>query len=185
MSKKKRSYIIAGVIIVLAFAVAGFVYYAYKSPNGFYARQHSDIRNIEKGDAVYTNLAGDPVSLKSFEGKELLINVWASWSPFTAGDFQVLAKIKEKYGDSIEIIAMNRMETKETAQAYLDYIQAPANINFILDGGDNFFSTINGYAMPETVIYDEIGNIYYHKHGSLDFEEINAAVSQRLSTTAP
>ena len=173
----QKSYVVAIVIIILLIAISGVVFYAYTSPTGFFARQNTDFHTaIQETTATYTDLNGIPVNLEQFEGTTLVVNMWASWSPFSQSDFQVLSKLKETYGDSIHIVGMNRMESKEIARAYLDYIGTPVGIQFVLDETDYFFKNFDGYAMPETVVFNTIGNSTYHMRGSLNYEEISAHI---------
>ncbi len=44
-------------------------------------------------------------------------------------------------------------------------------IEYIIDTTDHFFTSFDGYAMPETLIFDEVGNIEYRKRGTLNYEE--------------
>ena len=54
------------------------------------------------------------------------------------------------------------------------------NVEIILDGNDHFFKTIGGYAMPETILFDRIGNIVFHKRGSLLVSEFEPEIRKLL-----
>ncbi len=165
---------ILGVIVLIGI----FVIYELKSPNGYFAKRNADIVSIVHDETLpYTNLSGNAVNIADFQGKPLIINMWASWSPFSQGDLKALGEIKKEYGDKISVVAMNRMETKETALAYLNTIGREEGIEYLIDQDDHLFSTIEGYAMPETLFYDEIGNLVFHKRGSLTSEELKDYVS--------
>lgn len=168
-------------IVFVAFALlcvcAGFVYYSYFSPNGIRARQHSDVRQISEGEAVrYVTLVGDSFDMRAYEGRILIVNSWASWSPFTPQEHQLLASLKSEFGDSVTIIAMNRMETKETANAYLESIGRQNGIEYVLDETDHYFDTTKGYAMPETIVYDSYGRIVLHTRGTQNLDEIRTVI---------
>ena len=172
MFKNKITFITISVLVILL-CVAAFVTYELTSPSGYYARQHADIKKIEpKGVKPYTDLSGKVVSLKEFEGKPLIINAWASWSPYSKNDFELLGVLKKEFGDKVNIVAVDRMETKETAEAYLSTIGRVDGITYIVDQDDHFFQIVEGYAMPETLFYDAVGNIVFHKRGSLEEGEL-------------
>ncbi len=169
-----KSGIIVLLLIVVILCVSGyFVYSMYLSPTGLKARQNSDIRQIEaKVEDHYTNLNGEPVDLTVYGSELLIVNVWASWSPYTPGEIETLARLKEMYHDTLTIRAVNRKETKETALAYLDSIGKRDGIEYIIDTSDHFYTSLGGYAMPETFIFDKIGNMVFHKRGVLDYNEL-------------
>ncbi len=150
-----------------------FVYSIYLSPTGLKARQNSDIQQIEaKVEDHYTNLNGDTVDLTEYGGELLIVNVWASWSPYTQAEIETLVRLKDVYHDTVTIRAVNRKETKETALAYLDSIGKRDGIEYIIDTSDHFYTSLGGYAMPETFIFDKIGNVVFHKRGVLDYNEV-------------
>ncbi len=174
MSKEKKVTIITIVVLILILAVGAVVIYELKSPNGWYARKNADIQKIEQNEIPYIDLDGNTINIDDFVGKPLIVNAWASWSPYSKSDFQILSDLKDEYGDRVNILAMNRMETKETADAYLNYIGREDGITYLVDQGDHFFKTVEGYAMPETLFFDSIGNIISQKRGSLTAEEAKA-----------
>jgi thiol-disulfide isomerase/thioredoxin len=177
----KRVYIVGIIVICATLILSVVVAYEYLSPKGYFGMQRNDLRKTEQGENVhYTTLQGEPISLHSFEGAVLVINIWASWSPFSKDDFAILSTVQKKYGDNIHVLAINRMEPKETAQAYISAIQAPQNLDFILDNTDHFFKTIDGFAMPETIVYDALGNELFHKRGVLDLAELEAVLDAEV-----
>lgn len=132
---------------------------------------------INQGEASYTDLAGNPISLTDFVGKIIVVNVWASWSPFSANDLQNLVDIaKEVNEEEIEILAINRAEPATTAERYLSTIGVLDNVTLVLDPGDKYYKSIGGYAMPETVIYDKEGNVFSHRRGVIKKEEVEADI---------
>ncbi len=161
-------------ILCIAFLLT---YYIYLSPTGYKARENADLTKVLKGEeASYITLDGEPSDLNEFRDGVLLVNVWASWSPYTPGEHEVLTKLHSEFGDTVRIVALNRKEQKETALAYLDTIGKREGIEYIIDTTDFFFASFDGYAMPETIIFDEVGNIAYRKRGTLTYEEVSEAL---------
>jgi thiol-disulfide isomerase/thioredoxin len=126
-------------------------------------------------------LEGDEIELTRYEGNLLIVNVWASWSPYTKADHEILGALKKHYGDTITIRAVNRKESNETARAYLDAIGRQDGIEYIIDTTDFLFSTLDGYAMPETLLFDSVGNVYFHKRGTLTYDETAVQVEELLN----
>jgi thiol-disulfide isomerase/thioredoxin len=157
-------------LIVLTLA---FLVYQRLSPQGWFSDLSNDLKSIDPGEsAQYTDLDGNPLDLKDFKGKPLVINAWATWSPFSQNELALFGRLKEEYGDQINILAVNRMEQIPVIRAYIGEFGVSDGIVLIADPSDNFFKAIGGYAMPETVFYDKDGTIVFHKRGSLSEDEI-------------
>ncbi len=164
-------------ILVVLLVVATFLTYSFTSPQGMFSGLSNDLKVIEREDGTtYTDLDGNPVSLVSYKGKPLVINAWASWIPFSESELKMLSNVKMKLGDSVTIIAINRMEDVGTVKAYLEYIGNPEGIIFLADYTDTFYKEIEGYAMPETVFYNEDGVILTRKRGVLTEAELESSI---------
>ncbi|MCR4286072.1 MAG: TlpA family protein disulfide reductase [Candidatus Kaiserbacteria bacterium] len=156
--------------IVLLFAVGTFLLVSPYSP---FTGLQNDLKSIEPSlESSYLDLDGNPVFLSSMKGKSLIVNSWASWMPFSKDELVLLNELKVKYGDSIQILAINRMEDRELVKSYLDIYSIEKNITFLIDPTDNFYRAIGGYAMPETVFYTSDGTLSTHKRGVLTAEEL-------------
>lgn len=183
MEPQKRQVIIASGVLFILLIVAGVIFYELHSPNGLYARGHADLTKAVAGrNAPYTDLSGATVDLAFFQGKPLVVNVWASWSPFSKDELPLLARMHERYGDTVTIVAMNRKEDKTRARAYLAYIGDPKGPTYLIDPTDHFYNTVAGFAMPETIFYNATGNIVGHVRGVLTEEgfvnQINALLKK-------
>ncbi len=170
-------------VLALVLLIGGLLtYFIFLSPKGYLAREHADIKVMTEGDTVsYIDLEGTPTNLESYRGEILIMNVWASWSPYTLADHTVLERLKATYGDRITILALDRKEPRETAEAYLSQIGKKEGIEYVIDETDHLFASVGGYAMPETIVFDEIGNITLHVRGVLKEEEIRAEVERLLA----
>lgn len=137
----------------------------------------------KEGEAPYTDLDGNPVSLDEHLGKVLVVITWASWSPFTASDLYTLAQLSAEYSEEeVVFMAINRKESKEQAARFLQTIDQPEGVLMVLDPRDNFYQATGGYAMPEAVIYNKNGVILNHSHGIASYEDIKATLEQIFSS---
>lgn len=123
----------------------------------------------ESTETPYTDVNGNPFSFDTYRNKIRIAYIWASWSPSTANEFLVLQDIGTAYKDkNVVVLAVNRKEPKERAQAYLNTLtQDVSNIVFTIDETDAFYRLVEGFAMPETVIFNERGDIVWHYRGIL------------------
>lgn len=165
------------VFLVLACIVLGgisfIVYRAYLSPTSEHARENSTLGLIDAEQKPhYIDQNGNEIRMTSFDGKLLIVNMWASWSPYTQSEMKVLAELKSEFGEFVTIRAVNRKEDISTALAYLDQIGREEGIEYIIDTTDMLYAEMGGYAMPETIVYDEVGNVLEHIRGTLSEDSL-------------
>lgn len=172
------------IVACLVLIVGAVAFYALKGVLWDQDVARSDLSQIESDSAApYTDLDGNPVSLSEFSDTVLVINAWASWSPFSKDELHDLSVIASEYADeAVLIFAINRKESSTTAKVYLKHIDQPQNIQYLLDPEDLFYRTIDGNAMPETVFYDKEGNIVFHKHGTMSVDEMRQRLDEALNT---
>lgn len=176
-SHKKALGILIGILVVLGIAT-----YSYVGKHGIFSGLQNDLKAIDPGvEFSYTDLEGNPVNLTAFKGKPLIINSWATWMPFSQAELPLLAKIKEEKGDSINVLAINRMEDKAVIKSYINVFSIPNTIIFLVDPTDNYYKVTGGYSMPETIFYNADGVIVSHKRGNMTEEEFRSLVDQITS----
>ena len=162
---KKQLVLIIGIIVVIVF-VSSLTYYVRTVARD--RAQNEAIKTLFSDDAqaTYLDSQNNQISLSQYEGKILVVNVWASWSPYTEIEFPILDEIASRYKDNgVRVLVMNRKETPTQIERYLATIPTYNNIERIIDVNDFFYGGIQGYAMPETVIYDSKGKIVEHIKG--------------------
>lgn len=167
--------VVGGMFIALL--ILGFLTYSFVAPGGMFSGLQNDLKAIETEAGVsYTDLDGVSVDLDELKGKPLIINSWATWMPFSKDELNLLAELKNSYGDRVEVVAMNRMEEVGTVRAYLATYGIPETLRFLLDPADSFYKAVGGYAMPETLFYRSDGTLFTHKRGVLTREELEGYV---------
>lgn len=121
----------------------------------------------------YTDLAGQPFSFAAYRGKIRVVNVWASWSPYSAKELPMLNTIATQYADkNVVVIAVDRKEDRFRAAAYLKTIPSTSRVHIAIDQTDSYYHSIGGYAMPETLVYNTDGAIVLHKRGPITQSEL-------------
>jgi thiol-disulfide isomerase/thioredoxin len=134
---------------------------------------------------VYTDLEGRQIDLLEYDDKPLLVTSWASWCPQCQGELVLINKlVKELYPGRITVLALNRNEPKEQAQRFLSTLPPLPAVTFTLDTKDHYFSSIGGYAMPESLLYSAAGELVYHKRGNFSEAELRAALNSLFTDTA-
>lgn len=171
--------ILVGILII----GGGITYFVHTTPNDdAHAKASQDL--AVSSSQVYTDLQGNPFTFESFEGKVRVVNSWASWTPFSSNELKNFEKLATEYPeDKVVVIAINRKEPKEFAVAFLKTLQDFSHIEFAIDLTDSFYASVGGFAMPETVFYDARGNVTFHKHGDMTFEEMKTYTDMALGDT--
>lgn len=168
--------VLAGVLIL-----CGMLLFLFLSPRSPFSGLHNDLKSIDPGiTASYTDLDGNSVSLETFKGKPIVINSWATWMPFSKDELPMLTALSGDYKDKVNFIAINRMEDKEVIKSYLTTYGIKTDIPFLVDPADTFYKAIEGFAMPETVIYDREGVIVLHVRGVVTEAEIKSSLEALL-----
>ncbi len=174
----KKSTIIT--LLILSFvliASASVTFYLRYQDSHKILEETEAIFSIQPGEDPYTDLLGNPVVLSQYLGRVMVVTSWASWSPFTANDFQTLIEVSKKYSrEEVAVLAINRKETKEQATRYVSTLPEISGILVVLDPSDTFYNAVGGYAMPETVIYNERGEVVQHFRGVTPLSDIVTAI---------
>ncbi len=122
---------------------------------------------------------GKEVFLSEFKRKLLVIHSFASWCTYCAEELKNLARLKEIYGDDIQIVAVNRAEPESDARTFTDNLSL-TGIEILLDPEDAFYKEIEGYAMPETVFISNSGEVLFHERGPLKMQAVIERINVML-----
>lgn len=145
----------------------------------------SETREIFAGSAsttpTYTDMQGNKLSLEEWLGDPIVVISWASWSPFSADNLTALNELAGQYkSQPVKFMAINRKESNSQALRYLNTLPPLPNITIIIDTEDLFYTKINGYAMPETLIFDAKGDIILHERGLVSVENIRRTLDSQF-----
>ncbi len=129
-------------------------------------------------------LSGNPIDVANLVGeRSLYINSWASWSPLSRDELITLNQLAGEYKDKeISFIALNRSETRSHAESYLATLPPLDNLVVVIDSTDHFYKEVGGYAMPETLIYTQDGDLWRHERQPLNQESMRAILNEYFST---
>lgn len=111
---------------------------------------------------TFANADGKPMSLKDFEGKLLLVNLWATWCVPCRKEMPALDTLqKDLGGDRFEVVAIN-LDTRdpEKPKAFLNEIGIKS-LSFFADSGTKSFQALRaagrGFGLPTTLLVDAKG----------------------------
>ncbi|WP_247658222.1 thiol:disulfide interchange protein TlpA [Aquabacter sp. L1I39] len=113
-------------------------------------------------DLTFANAEGKPMSLRDFEGKLLLVNLWATWCVPCRKEMPALDALqKDLGGDRFEVVAIN-LDTRdpEKPKAFLKEIGIKS-LGFFADSGTKSFQALRaagrGFGLPTTLLVDANG----------------------------
>lgn len=180
--EKSHKLVLGGLTAVALVAAVGTAYVVYDKKHGIVEEAVSVFSNAP-GEAPYSDMLGNAVSLDSYLGKVLVVATWASWSPFSATDLQMLDSLADEIAnEEVVFMAINRKETKEQAARFTATQPEFNNLVMVLDPRDHFYTAVGGYAMPEVVVYNRRGEVVLHERGVANRDTIQSAIAQQLST---
>lgn len=177
---RKNFLVLLAIIIVLAL-LAGLTYYIRTASVKRAQNEANKTLFSDNESAKFLDAQSNPIDLSTFEDSILIVNVWASWSPYTEIEFPILNEVAQNYKDrGVKVLAMNRKETQSQIERYLATVPQYQNIEQIIDVNDFFYAGVDGYAMPETVIYDADGKIIHHIRGVVVKEDLERILNSIL-----
>jgi thiol-disulfide isomerase/thioredoxin len=101
------------------------------------------------------DIEGQQVSLKDFEGRPLVINLWATWCPPCIREMPVLADAQHREQD-IAFVFVNQGEGPGEVARFLDQANLVMH-NVLLDTGGQFGQQVGSRALPTTLFYNTQG----------------------------
>jgi len=182
MFESLRNHKVTIFVLIGTLCVFAFITYQFVAVSGVFSDLKNDLKTIEpEQGSEYLDIHGNSVQMSEFKGRPLIVNSWATWSPYSKDELSLLTDIQRDY-DDIVVLAINRKENLPIISSYLKTY----NINiegliFLSDTTDHFYTSSGGYAMPETIFYRKDGTIHTHVRGTLDRETANNIVKELLN----
>jgi thiol-disulfide isomerase/thioredoxin len=177
---RKHLLVLVGIVIVVIL-VAALTYYIRTTARDREQNEANKTLFSNDAQAEFLDAQSNPIELDAFEDTVLVVNVWASWSPYTEVEFPILNEVANNFKDrGVKVLGMNRKESQAQIERYLATIPNYEHIEQIIDVNDFFYAGIDGYAMPETIIYDRDGKIIQHIRGVVVKEELERILNSIL-----
>jgi len=103
MNKRKRIYVIQGIIAILVLGGIAVAWLSVTQPQpeqATTAMAGNDMVSMEAPDFVLPDLENKPVKLSDFEGQVRIIDFWATWCPPCREEIPHFQALHEQYGDN-------------------------------------------------------------------------------------
>lgn len=126
---------------------------------------------LDTPNFAFQTLQGQSLTLKSFRGKVVILNFWASWCGPCQEEFPEMYLIANKY-DNVRLVAISGDESKQDILKFLVKLKKnhPAltdkNVFIAHDKAKDISSRFNVVRLPETFIIDKNHQIVQKVIGS-------------------
>jgi len=131
---------------------------------------------------------GSEVSLKTYAGKTVLINFWATWCAPCITELPSLLRLQEKLGSApIAVIALNidRGEAgAEKARAMLKRLKLEG-LAFHHDSQSQAYRALGVEVMPTTIVFDSQGREAGRLRGPAEWDEPEAVKLLKALSETP
>lgn len=168
-----RRTLIAGVLLLGLLAGAGYLFVLHlrgSDTTGALLRVAPDFQ--------LRDLEGKLVKLSDSEGTVRVINFWASWSPYSAGELAVLDGLATERKGEVTVLALCRDTVMSEGVQFLKRLTLSDPSFVVFDPDDTYYAELGGYNMPETAVLGRDGTILYQVRGPFDIEQLRTAIEE-------
>lgn len=120
------------------------------------------------------------VSLKTFKGKPLVINFWASWCPPCRQEAPTLSALARKYQRQVQFLGIIFQDTEPQVRAYIKEFNVPYPNAW--DPKQEAANTYGITGVPETYFIDSQGRLRGKWIGAINAETLESFLSQLSKT---
>ena len=120
---------------------------------------------------AFQDASGNPFTLDDFEGKYVLLNVWATWCPPCRKELPDLQGLQQELGGArFQVIALSTDAGRlaDVRRLYQELGLDEANI--YIDETGSAMRSLGIFAMPTTLLIDPLGQEIGRKPGPADWD---------------
>ena len=134
---------------------------------------------------LLNNLAGETIDIKTFKGKVVIVNFWASWCEPCREEFTELTYLQDKYSaKDLKVFAVNLAEMKPRITQFIKGNGISENaIEILQDRNSIIYKTWKARGIPTTFLINKQGKIDSVWIGAIDnadSEEVSGKIETLL-----
>ena len=135
----------------------------------------TDLSGDPLPDVELLDAAGDTVSLASFVGKPLVINLWYSTCAPCARELRDFAEVDAEHAGHVQFVGINPQDDVDTMLAFAEArgVEYP----LLLDSELEFASEVPIAAYPTTLFVSPEGRIV-HQTNAIDADQLRATIDE-------
>ena len=149
---------------------------ALESANGMRATLSYQFAGQKAPSAPFADAQGQDVSLADFEGKPLLLNIWATWCAPCKAEMPTLDALAASEKGRMNVIAVS--QDLEGRAPVVAFFKETAVKNLVpYTDADNALLTAfnNAIALPTTILYDSDGKEVWRVAGGVEWDHAEMA----------
>jgi thiol-disulfide isomerase/thioredoxin len=144
--------------LITFFAVGSYFYYKYKPAT------------IVLSELKLTDLNGNKVNLKPFQGKPLIVNFWATWCGTCMAEMPDFQKAQADLSGKVNMVFISEEDITTIANTV-----EKRNMTGKIYKSKTSFKTLGITSWPVTYFYDKNGNLKESTLGSINYERLMRA----------
>lgn len=119
-----------------------------------------------------------PVELADYRGQPMLINFWATWCVPCLEEMPILREASEQAAGQVVFLGVNVQDSEDKALELLRDLSV--TYDQARDPAAAFFTEVNGFGMPTTLLVDSSGVITYRHTGAVEAEQLRRLLARHL-----
>lgn len=119
----------------------------------------------------FSDAGGNSLDLESFEGRVVLMNIWATWCPPCVHEMPSLDRLEAELGGSdFEVVALSvDREGREAVEPFFEELSLE-HLSIYLDPPAEVTRAFNTRGLPTTVLIDRQGRWVGTYEGAMDWD---------------
>ena len=147
-----------------------------ESANGTRATLSYRFAGQKAPTAPFADADGQDVTLADFEGKPLLLNIWATWCAPCKAEMPTLDALAKLEKDRMAVIAVSQdLEGRAPVLAFFKETKVQ-NLVPYTDADNTILAAFNNaIALPTTILYDSAGKEVWRIAGGVEWDDAEMA----------
>ena len=122
------------------------------------------------------------VSLSSYQGRPVVVNLWATWCPPCRREMPVFEQAQAEF-PGVAVVMINQGESGQQAQDFLDS-QGLDLTDVLLDPSSRMMQTMGSRALPTTLFFNAQGKLVDSHLGEMTMPSLKDKVLRRYGKAA-
>lgn len=140
-------------------------------------------KDVRLPELTLRNADGKSVQLADYQGRPVVINLWATWCPPCRREMPVLQAAQAER-DDVVFLFVNQAESPQTVENFLNSQSLRLSHN-LFDGTGQLAQRVGSMALPTTVFYSAEGRLIGSHLGELSRASLTRYLDSFQSTTTP
>jgi cytochrome c biogenesis protein CcmG/thiol:disulfide interchange protein DsbE len=121
----------------------------------------------------------DDATLADYEGKWLLVNLWASWCEPCRTEAPAIERFSRRHRDDLTVVGVDTEDATPDAQAFAR--EFGLTYDLLHDGEGSMKAAWGATGLPETMLIDPAGNLALRSIGPVDEAYLEQNVTPLIS----